>query len=126
MYYNHWYYCLKYFSKMTGPQLSWIKNPVYRGVNPAYIKLDDYQIGSISFWPKLTSTSKDRRVAEGFSYSNNNPWKRLLFEIYLTKNNDPVSFIDLQNPNTNDKNAQIAWSHEPQEREVLILPYFNF
>jgi hypothetical protein len=72
-----------------------MNSPVYRGVNPAYVKLDDYHIGSISFWPKLTSTSKDRRVAEGFSFSCSNPWKRLLFEIYLTKNNDPVSFIDL-------------------------------
>ena len=41
----------------------------------------------------------------------------VLFEIYLCSQNDPITHVDLSNPD---------WSFSTQEEEIMLLPYFKF
>jgi len=54
---------------------------VYRGIKTKYWNLDDYEENGIHYWPLFTSTSKKLSVAKDFGTK--------LFEIYLTKENQP-------------------------------------
>jgi hypothetical protein len=86
IFYNIRHYQDMYYNKEPKPDLKWMQSPVFRGVRPGCINLKDYSIGSIQFWPKLTSTSKLRKIADGFTL----PLEKVIFAIYLTKENSPV------------------------------------
>ena len=89
--------------------------PLYRGIQKQYVKMEDYKIGSINYWPGFSSTSKKKQVAIKLARRFNKTSKTLLFEIYVTENN-PKTHINL--PKT--------WSFYPSEEEVLLLPSFCF
>ena len=65
---------------------------LYRGVGG--IKIKDYKINSIHFWPNLTSASKNKSIAKQFAIRSNNPSK-FLFEIYVNQNNNPPTNVEL-------------------------------
>ncbi|TNV83570.1 hypothetical protein FGO68_gene7448 [Halteria grandinella] len=90
--------------------------PVYRGISLARVNLDQYKVGSVGYWPSFTSTSKDMKVALGFSKMEREQSKKFLFEIYLTGQNQPASNIEFQS----------GWSTFEDEHEVLLYPFFSF
>ena len=69
-----------------------VEKPVYRGINKYFFNKDDYQINSINFWPRFSSTSKDKRVARNFNAVNG---ETVIFEIFLSSKNDPPTSISL-------------------------------
>ncbi|CAG9313940.1 unnamed protein product [Blepharisma stoltei] len=80
---------------------------LYRGANIPEEDLKSYQVGKTGFWSAFTSTSKERAVARSPAFGGN-----VLFRIQLSKKNaHPHMCIE-------------DWSVYPDEKEVLLLPYF--
>ena len=65
--------------------------PVYRGIDPSNVNIDDYPINSILTWPQFTSTSKNDELAIGWSRMNssNDNGPALVMKIYLSSQNKP-------------------------------------
>ena len=77
---------------------------MFRGTK--ILNFNDYEENGIHYWPLLTSTSKEENIARDFG-SN-------LFKIYLTKENQPPT-------NINIIGKLRAFDNE---EEVLLLPSF--
>jgi hypothetical protein len=93
--------------------------PVYRGVPFQAIRLEEYRLGQISYWPGFSSTSKSRSVAKTFSMNRATVEfpTAFIFEIYLAQSHvECMTHIDLPRD----------WSHYPVEQEVLLLPFFHY
>ena len=83
-------------------------------MNKDFFNLDDYKINSISFWPRFSSTSRKYKMARNFKIKDG---QTVVFEIYLSSNNDPPTSISL---------PDWRWSFYPCEAEVLLFPFFRF
>ncbi len=93
--------------------------PVFRGMNYSDdFKLHEYNPGQVGFWPSLTSTSSTLKAAREFcKRRSKNENKSIIFEIFLTRNNSPITHLELNS----------SWSfHYETEKEVLLLPFFFF
>ena len=69
--------------------------PVWRGINSNFVNLDDYKPGTIGYFPGFTSTSKEKDVAFGISLGESLGNEPMVFKIYLSADNDPVTHIEL-------------------------------
>lgn len=77
---------------------------MYRGTEN--LNFNDYEENGIHYWPLFTSTSKEEKIARKFGSK--------LFKIYLTKENQPPT-------NINIIGKLRAFDNE---EEVLLLPSF--
>jgi hypothetical protein len=94
--------------------------PVYRGVPSIFVNMDDYRLGSIGYWPCLTSTSKLISTALNFSKIKSSSDEPLLvFEIYLSPQNKGALPTCIELP------EDYSWI-KFREKEVLLLNFFNF
>ena len=111
--------CHKKFSKSIEEiKYNDYRVPVYRGVKDYQFTLEDYELNSIKQWPRLTSTSTDRRKAEQFSLGGTVKTTHLvLLKIHLCKQNDPITHVSVKNQN---------WSFWKDEEEIMLLPFFKF
>mmetsp|Transcript_23789 Transcript_23789/g.36478 ORF Transcript_23789/g.36478 Transcript_23789/m.36478 type:complete len:148 (+) Transcript_23789:924-1367(+) len=113
--------------------------PLFRGINPNFVNLDEYKVGSIGVWPCLNSTSKNMRKAYEFTHMSQFPkiedinedfimpriTRGLIFQIYLSAHSSPATHIDLTTSNRlNLKDDE--WSFHQSEEEVLLLPFFCY
>lgn len=85
---------------------------------------EDYQTSSVGVWPRFSSSSKDKVVAFKFSQEQSVTFTKaetaehiLIFEIYLTKDNNPVTNVDIDTHKLTFIDV---------EKEVLLLPFFTY
>lgn len=86
-------------------------------MNIDFFNESDYEINSIKYWPRISSTSHSKNVAIQWS-SKDSLSEVLIFEIHLLPRKNQVP--------TNINLKDITWSFYPQEREVTLLPFFGF
>ena len=89
--------------------------PVYRGMSIKFFNENDYKHNSILYWPRFSSTTRDKAVSLNFAKMDIKD-DFLIFEIYLSKASGVSTNICLPDD----------WSFFKSEQEVLLLPFFQF
>ena len=97
--------------------------PVFRGLSPhGSFNPVDFQLNSIGYFNKFSSSSTQDYVANRFSYRGQADrgtfdGELLRFRIFCTSKNEPRNHVKLDSPD---------WTFYPIEEEVNLLPFFQW